>query len=186
MDAAFFVHIGETFWQISLYIWQIGEIVVYLGMGKEKKYTLETKPKSMAGEMQIAYGQVPITTMLSDYKYVDLLQKGVSAEEYLSFSNNSLLSLEELATIFHITSRTLRRIKVGHTLNKDLSEKVLQLKRLYTLGKYVLEDTETFVQWLRKPLLALDGATPLSYLDSAFGIDIITKLLGRIEYGVYS
>ena len=131
-----------------------------------KKYIIDMEDTSMTSEAVAIYGSQPL--------------------QYFQMVADSGLSLEELAKIFHVTSRTLRRIEPGDVLSMDISEKVLQLRRLFNVGQYVFGERELFVTWLSKPLMALEGDTPLSYLDSSFGIDIILDLLGRIEHGIYA
>lgn len=150
-----------------------------------KRYS-EPDPPSIAADAVVAYSSQPLAERAADGHYLEHLRSGITAEYYFMMAEDSGLSLEELSAIFHVTSRTLRRIQEGDTLSMDLAEKVLQLRRLYNVGEYVIGDRTAFVGWLRQPLMALEGSTPLSYLDSSFGIDVILDMLGRIEYGVYS
>lgn len=41
-------------------------------------------------------------------------------------------------------------------------------------------------QWFHLPVLALGNARPLDLMSDESGIDEVMKVLGRIEYGVYS
>ncbi len=49
----------------------------------------------------------------------------------------------------------------------------------------VLGSRENALRWLRTPMPALRGETPLSVLDSASGIHEVENILGRIEQGVW-
>ena len=151
-----------------------------------KTYENTPSEKHLLQEAAAAYESASLQQRMSDHLYLAHIRDGMTSIHFFKMLEDSGLSLEEMANILHVTSRTLRRIEHGQKLSLDISEKILQLRRLYNAGTLVFGDREKFVQWLRKPLMALDGSTPLSYLDTSFGIDIILSMLGRIEHGVYS
>jgi putative toxin-antitoxin system antitoxin component (TIGR02293 family) len=53
-------------------------------------------------------------------------------------------------------------------------------------GSEVFEDKEKFIGWLNMPSVAFAQKTPLSLLNSKFGVDMVLDELGRIEHGVFS
>jgi acyl carrier protein len=53
-------------------------------------------------------------------------------------------------------------------------------------AKEVFENDETAQKWLKRPNRALGGKIPYDLLDTEEGREQVYKLLGRIEYGVYS
>ena len=53
------------------------------------------------------------------------------------------------------------------------------------LGYEVFGDPQIFNRWLKTPSEALGNVTPLSMMDTLYGIDEIKKEIGRIAYGVY-
>jgi putative toxin-antitoxin system antitoxin component (TIGR02293 family) len=52
-------------------------------------------------------------------------------------------------------------------------------------GRDVFGDKGNFNEWLRTPSEALGNVTPLSLMDTLYGIDEVKKEIGRIAYGVY-
>lgn len=50
----------------------------------------------------------------------------------------------------------------------------------------VFEDADAACDWLTSPNAALDGATPISLLDTEFGAEAVMDTLGRIAHGVFS
>jgi putative toxin-antitoxin system antitoxin component (TIGR02293 family) len=50
----------------------------------------------------------------------------------------------------------------------------------------VLENERKAMHWLRTPNRALQGAVPMTLLDTPAGKEEVLTILGRIEYGVYS
>jgi len=53
-------------------------------------------------------------------------------------------------------------------------------------GIDVTGSKEAFIEWLHSPLVSLKNKRPLEFLDTTFGIQLLEKLLGRLEQGVYS
>lgn len=41
-------------------------------------------------------------------------------------------------------------------------------------------------RWLRTPLVALSGRTPVEMLGTRNGLRVVWRLLGRLEHGVHS
>ncbi len=52
-------------------------------------------------------------------------------------------------------------------------------------GREVLGSPDAFSSWSKTNLSSLDNRTPISYLDTSFGINITLRILGRIEHGVF-
>src|SRR5262249_2612306 len=62
----------------------------------------------------------------------------------------------------------------------------VNLEKILKLAESVLGSNEKARHWLDSPNRALVGVTPLSTLETEGGAHEVTKILGRIEYGVYS
>lgn len=95
------------------------------------------------------------------------------------------MQLYALAPILGTSDRTLRRYAPGQLLPADISEKALQIARIFERAIEVLETEKNAVGWLTDHNGAL-GTVPLQMLDSAFGVEQVLNVLGRIEDTVYS
>lgn len=95
-------------------------------------------------------------------------------------------SPEELASLLHVSLRTLQRRQVSDVMSVPVSERILQLEKLLQQGEYIFEEPDAFQGWLREPVLALGGDTPYSLLDTQFGIRLVSQVLGRLAFGVYA
>jgi putative toxin-antitoxin system antitoxin component (TIGR02293 family) len=122
----------------------------------------------------------------SDYEYMELINSGLPKRSFDYLLQITGLPLTEMADIFNITDRTLRRYKPTTILNREQSERALEIARLYSRGTEVFGDLEYFRTWMSSPIPALGGKQPKSFLGTSLGIGLLTKTLGRIEYGVYS
>ncbi len=112
--------------------------------------------------------------------------EGLSKSEFLSIVAHSGLNLTEFSALLPVSKRTIEKVKDKELLSPQVSDRVLQIATLYQFGSEVLGDIVSFKAWLQSPLLALGGATPLSYMDSETGLALVNDTLGRIDYGVYS
>jgi len=118
--------------------------------------------------------------------FLSVIKKGLEYKTLKDFMSLADFHIEEMATILHITSRTIRRLDTGSLLNIDISEKVLELLRLYKFGIEIFGDKDVFNVWVRRSIRGLGGVTPLSLLDTGIGVEIVMDELERIAYGVYN
>lgn len=85
-----------------------------------------------------------------------------------------------------IAERTLARRKRAGRLAPDESERILRYAALFERAVDVLENEDAARTWLKTPKRALNGATPLAFAQTEPGAREVERLLGRIEYGVFS
>ena len=69
--------------------------------------------------------------------------------------------------------------------NQDTSERILLLKDVISYGREVFGDKNILNEWMRTPSEALGNVTPLSLMDTFYGMEEVKRELGRIAYGVY-
>ena len=62
---------------------------------------------------------------------------------------------------------------------------MLELAAFAQRGIGVIGSKAAFIEWVHSPLVALGNKMPLDFLDTSFGIQMVTKMLGRLEQGVY-
>ena len=92
---------------------------------------------------------------------------------------------EVLATL-RLARRTMERRKAVGRLRPEESERVYRLGKVLAYAESVLGTREKARHWLSTPNQALENVTPLSLLETEAGADEVMKVLGRIDYGVYS
>jgi putative toxin-antitoxin system antitoxin component (TIGR02293 family) len=159
-------------------------------MKKVKQYPIidNESLESTLQEPAFAYAAAPLKVYNHDDKlsYHNFAKIGVTYELYCKLIDMTGFNLESLAELLHVNSRTLRRLDDTKHLSLDLSEKVLELTRLYQIGLDVFGDLSILQSWIDSPLTALGDKTPRSFLDTSFGIEVVRDVLGRIEHGVYS
>ena len=95
------------------------------------------------------------------------------------------LDYDELSEILSTSRATLINKKNSEKFGSQISERLVQLNDVVAYGREVFEDNDNFNEWLRTPSEALGNVTPLSIMDTLYGIDEVKKEIGRIAYGVY-
>ena len=131
-----------------------------------------TKPK-------IAYGQ---TTFESTQRVRD----GLSVNEFDQLREDLGVPLGTLESTLSIAHRTLLRRRDTGRFQKDESDRLFRLRRLFDRAVEVLGDSRDAQAWMTAPQVALGGESPLSFADTDAGVREIENLLGRIEHGVFS
>jgi putative toxin-antitoxin system antitoxin component (TIGR02293 family) len=114
------------------------------------------------------------------------IQQGLPFRELHQLQNGIDLPLAELAGKLAISRSTLQRRKVAGRLNAQESDKVVRFSRLLRLAADLFGSIEKGRAWLKYPQRGLGGAVPLDYAQTEIGAQEVERLLGRIQYSVYT
>lgn len=122
----------------------------------------------------------------SNFDLVNLAHEGLTAASIQSLIKALELSIDELVELLPVSKRTLQRYEKNQKLSLDLSDRLIQIARVYSRILEVWSDRDLGLHWLKSPCKAFGDKIPLSYLNLHSGFEIVMDELGRIEYGVYS
>ena len=125
-------------------------------------------------------------TPSGDFDLIALTREGIKKSTLKSLSQYLGISMERMSSLLHSSYRNIQRKDDDDLLDTLKTEKVLELAALTQRGIEVIGSKAAFSEWLHAPLTALANQSPLDYLDTSFGIQMVLKLLGRLEQGVYS
>ncbi len=115
---------------------------------------------------------------------VEAIREGLPAEALDWLKERLGLTAEELASVIHVSRRTMSRRKKEGRLRPDESERALRLIRLYRRAAEVLGGPEEAAVWLREENFSLGRETPLEFADTEPGARQVERLLGQIEHGI--
>lgn len=96
------------------------------------------------------------------------------------------LSPNEMSTLLGISRRSYYHVRDGAALSPTASDRFYRFASVLARATTVFGTREKALKWLRTPLPALAGATPITKLTTEIGTQRVTEVLGSIEYGVYA
>ena len=127
---------------------------------------------------------------------ITLIRQGIPASTIGSLSARMGMSKESLLASLGLSRATIsRKEKDATVLSKDESERVLGVEELINMVQSMVEqsgdpagfDAARWVSaWLTKPLPALAGDTPASYMDTFEGQKLVGELLAMSQSGAYA
>jgi putative toxin-antitoxin system antitoxin component (TIGR02293 family) len=120
------------------------------------------------------------------HRLVRRIQQGLPVRELQHLKKGLDLSLVELASKLAISRSTLQRRKATGRLTLAESGKVVRFSRLLKQAVDLFGSVERGRSWLKFPQRGLGGAVPLDYAQTEGGALEVERLLGRIEYSVYT
>lgn len=127
---------------------------------------------------------------------IAVIRQGIPASMISNLSSRMGMSKENLLSSLGLSRATIsRKEKNATVLSKDESERVLGVETLIGMVQTMVEqsgdpagfDAARWVSdWLTKPLPALGGATPASYMDTFEGQKLMAELLSMSQSGAYA
>ena len=85
---------------------------------------------------------------------------------------------------FVIPARTRRhRLSRREKLTVDESDRLVRLTRVQALAEDVFGDATKANRWLREPLGAFDGTSPLDLSETDAGARVVEQILAKIDWG---
>lgn len=130
-----------------------------------------------------------LAEVLKEYPSLESLDKaarqGVPRKFLDELAESLGVSLRELAPHLHVSERHLRRYHSDQFLSPEVSDRTLNIARVFERAVQVLDTPDRAARWLQHPNRAL-GAVPLELLGTTFGVERVLAVLDRIAYGVFS
>jgi putative toxin-antitoxin system antitoxin component (TIGR02293 family) len=133
---------------------------------------------------------------LDPQERIDLIRQGIPAATIGRLSARMGLSKETLLASLGLPRATIsRKEKDATTLSKDESERVLGFETLIDQVQTIVDESgdpsgfdaaRWLAGWITKPLPALGGATPASYMDTFEGQRLVTSMLAMAQSGAYA
>jgi putative toxin-antitoxin system antitoxin component (TIGR02293 family) len=161
-------------------------------------YLQDDTVPAVVKEAAIGYGPSPsmkavlggkgssLQVINTDIDLIELTRKGLKKDTLFYLAEYLGISMGQLSDLLHTSHRNLQRKDANETMDSYKTEKVLELASFAVRGTDVIGSEAGFREWLKNPITALDNKTPLDFLDTTFGIQMVLKILGRLEQGVYS
>ena len=114
-----------------------------------------------------------------------LTRAGLPKKSLDTLSGKLGISMERLSRLLNISLRTLQRKKDTDHLSIHVSEQILAIAEVVIRGIEVLGSQQSLEIWLHSQLAFLNNRKPIDIMDTTIGTQLLLKILGRIEHGVY-
>ncbi|MDZ4793378.1 MAG: antitoxin Xre/MbcA/ParS toxin-binding domain-containing protein [Bacteroidota bacterium] len=121
-----------------------------------------------------------------DFDLIAITREGIKKSTLKYLAEHLGISMEIMSRLLHTSHRNIQRKDEAELLDTLKTEKVLELASFAQRGIEVIGNKAAFIEWIHSPLMALGNKTPLDYLDTSFGIQMVLKVLGRLEQGIFS
>jgi putative toxin-antitoxin system antitoxin component (TIGR02293 family) len=125
------------------------------------------------------------SSLKSEHDLITLSRSGLPKKTLNTLAKKLGISMERLSALLHISHRTLQRKAPSDHLSVHVSEQILSIAEVIRRGLEVMGSQKNMELWLHSELPALDYKKPIDLMDTTFGTQIVLRILGRIEHGVY-
>lgn len=116
-------------------------------------------------------------------EYIDRIRDGVKKSDWKQFIKSIGSTEKELISILPTSISSLQKKSV---YDRETSERIYELAKLFGLGYEVFDSKDDFREWLMTPSKILGNKKPWDLLDSSIGFDMVEDEINRIKYNVYS
>lgn len=120
-----------------------------------------------------------------DFDLIKLTREGVKKSTLKTLAEYLGITMEIMSRLLHTSFRNIQRKDENELLDTYKSEQVIGLAQLISKGLDIFGSKENLQQWLHSNIIALGNKKPIDLLDTRFGIQMIFRVLGRLEHGVY-
>lgn len=117
--------------------------------------------------------------------WICLIRSGVPTLALDALGRNIEATNAELAQMMGISVRALAGRRRKKVLSRYESERLFRVACVIARTEKVFDSLANGMAWLKDPNISLGRVTPMSLLDTQLGAELITDVLGRIEWGVF-
>ncbi len=145
------------------------------------------KPTSKSKKTEKSDPFLMVNDYQETYQLVEKAQEGVKPQLFFVLARITQFGIEVMENLLNITARTVRNYQQEkRTLPPLKGELLLKLMRLFKRGEEVFGSLAAFRAWVAKPAYGLDGATPLSKLNTSEGVNMVMDEVERIAFGEFA
>lgn len=138
-------------------------------------------PVTDGQDMLVSYESIVKMRQVLFTEKIEAVKAGVSKEQLIRLKEIFELDYDTLSALLVVTNRSLHLKKGKDILNRNVSDRLIAIAEVFSLGYNVFNSRELFHRWLRQPSRDLGGAVPLSMLDTIVGMDEVKQQLLRME-----
>jgi putative toxin-antitoxin system antitoxin component (TIGR02293 family) len=121
----------------------------------------------------------------SDFDLAYLAENGIPKASIQHLADSVAMDVKDIIALLPVTSRNLQRYNDIDLLSNVVSDHLIALADLFSVGARVL-GKDYLHGWLNNNIPALGQEKPINFLKTHAGIELIKTELGRIEHGIFA
>ena len=121
----------------------------------------------------------------NDFDLAYLAENGVPKASIQHLADSIGMDIKDVIALLPVTSRNLQRYNDIDLLSNVVSDHLIALADLFSVGNRVL-GKEYFLDWLNNEVPALGSEKPIGFLRTHAGIELVKTELGRMEHGIFA
>ncbi len=114
---------------------------------------------------------------------IENIRSGVQKSDWKQLLTDIELTEKELEKILPSSISSMQK-KTKY--DRETSERIFELARLFGLGHEVFDSNSDFINWLFSQSKTLGNMKPFELLDSSLGFKIVENEILRIQHNVYA
>lgn len=115
---------------------------------------------------------------------VHAVRSGIPTSKVEELRDNLHASQSDIERYLSIPRQTLARRRQSGRLSAAESDRVVRFGKLFERASELLGDRASAADWLKTPLPALDGETPLERATTELGAEQVNDLIAQLEHGI--
>lgn len=123
---------------------------------------------------------------VSGFEYISASLAGLTKHSVIYLAEIINVSIKDMARLLNVSVTTLSLKKITDILDPLTSSLLIEITLTIAKGLSVFEDINKFNHWLFNKNKALQEKKPFELLNTPTGIKMVSRVLGRIEEGVYT
>ena len=113
------------------------------------------------------------------------VERGLSSKALHHVHQALSMTVEEFSPVLGISARGFYGMLKRDRVDMTVSDRLYRVAQVIAAATTGLGSRPKAIEWMRTPLPALGGATPLSKLRTEIGTARVHEVLTAIEHGVY-
>lgn len=158
-------------------------------MNNEPEKRRRGRPRKMEEVEQVAGQELPLTTFQSvqDFRSVvftdkvKMVKEGITKEQLTRLKEIFGLDYDTLSELLSVTNRALHLRKGMDKLNRNISDRLIAIVDIWSLGYDIFGDPIRFHAWLKTPSRNLGNVMPIQLLDTIVGVMEVRSELKRMD-----
>lgn len=117
----------------------------------------------------------------------DSISEVVAVADVADVAEQFGVSQKAIADILGLSIRTLQnrqRSKDNRKLDKNVSERLLRLRELFSVADNYFYSKEAAIRWFKTPNTGLGCKPPLLLCDTFFGMDMVENSIQKLMHGM--